>query len=595
MKMKNILYLLLVLLCMPGCSDELIDGSGRPVLAGDSVQVTLSFNRLSFESPFSAGTRSAAGRILSVSADGVEAELVEVPVSLTRSAEDDRVYGFWVLQFNGTAATSSLTRKQYYNCPSGTLSSTAVTLNSGEVRQRIVVIANAGSSHTNSVSPVKGLTVSTSTYGDLLNLHYTFGTAQPDYPLYKDKYPDATGGGATEHTLPVMCGIADGVVSEGMPALYISLRRSVSKITILDVGLDASLKTDDYPLWQASLVNLPASSYLLPLGRGSFFPGPDGGYTGHRWPETPAEKSYQIPRKEFYVPVNLLPPVAGTTLPGRHAKAPSGATYVQVMGYKIEYNKFDTDKEVPIIKRSVIFQIHLGTNFTDNFSIPPNHDLMYKISLKAPASGEGSAGETRFVPGYFGGVLVGIDKNGAVLDYPNNPAAVEWRFGKKLEVYPQNNRCLMKVQAGVGDDSYFGSDTMRWLRNGTTLASSIRDECKNFMNGFGGTVKVAGNVLNGPACTLLGSLGYRLENQSNASASVVYQSDWWYAPAIGQLLGIWIAGSGLISTMGGISGFWSSTIDNTGTRAYLLTLDGEVRESELGADRYHARAVRNID
>lgn len=79
MNMKKIVYLLLFLWCQCSCSDELLDGPARPVLAADSVRVTLGFNSLSFESPFSAGTRSAGTRTFTVSPDGVEAELVEMP------------------------------------------------------------------------------------------------------------------------------------------------------------------------------------------------------------------------------------------------------------------------------------------------------------------------------------------------------------------------------------------------------------------------------------------------------------------------------------------------------------------------------------
>ena len=560
--MKKIVYLLLLLWCLCSCSDELLDGPARPVLAADSVRVTLGFNSLSFESPFSAGPRTFA-----VSPDGVEAELVEMPVPLTRSGEEDRVYGFWVLQFNGTAATSVMTRKQYYNCPSGTLSASTVTLNAGTGQQRIVVIANAGCNNSNSISPIRmDLTVNVSTYNDLLSLHYfPDKTDQTAYPLYRDRYPDATNN-LVWRALRVMCGVADARITAGMSALYISLRRNVSKITILPVELDASLKTGDYPLWQASLVNIPASSYLLPMGRGSLFPGTGAGYTGHQWPPVPVAESYTIPQKTFDVPVNLFPSVAGLTLIERQAKAPNGSTHLQVMGYKIEYHRFDTLQQVPIIKRSVIFRIPLGTNFTDNFSIPPNHDLTYKIRLKAPAAGEGSAGETRFVPGSVG-----------------------------LEVYPQNNRCLMKERdAYLEDNKYFGSETMRWRRKGAIFNTYFPKRMMELMNGKTNSVAVAQEMVYGPFCMVTASLGYRLENQLSASASLMYQDAWWYAPAIGQLLGIWIAGSGIISTMSGVEGFWSSTLDNTGNQAYLMTLKGEVMKADLETDIYHARAVRNL-
>lgn len=591
MNMKKIVYLLLLLWCLCSCSDELLDGPARPVLAADSVRVTLGFNSLSFESPFSAGPRTFA-----VSPDGVEAELVEMPVPLTRSGEEDKVYGFWVLQFNGTAATSVMTRKQYYNCPSGTLSASTVTLDAGTGQQRIVVIANAGSNNSNSISPIRmNLTVNVSTYNDLLSLNYfPDKTDQTAYPLYRDRYPDATNN-LVWRALRVMCGVADARITAGMSALYISLRRNVSKITILPVELDASLQTGDYPLWQASLVNIPASSYLLPMGRGSLFPGIGAGYTGHQWPSVPVAESYTIPQKTFDVPVNLFPSVAGLTLYERQAKAPVGSTHLQVMGYKIEYHRFDTLQQVPIIKRSVIFRIPLGTNFTDNFSIPPNHDLTYKIRLKAPAAGEGSAGETRFVPGYFGGILVGLDKNGTVLDKPDNLVAVQWRFGRKLEVYPQNNRCLMKERdAYLEDNKYFGSETMRWRRKKGTFNNSFPKRMMELMNGKANSVAVAQEVIYGPFCMVTASLGYRLENQLSAGAHFVYQDTWWYAPAIGQLLGIWIAGSGIISTMSGVEGFWSSTLDNTGNQAYLMTLKGEVMKADLETDIYHARAVRNL-
>lgn len=586
---------MLLLWCQCSCSDELLDGPARPVSAADSVRVTLGFNPLSFESPFSAGTRSAGSRTFAVSPDGVEAELVEMPVPLTRSGEEDKVYGFWVLQFNGTAGTSVMSRKQYYNCASGTLNSTAVTLTAGTGQQRIVVIANAGSSNNNSISPIRtNLTVNTSTYNDLLSLNYfPDKTDQTAYPLYRDRYPDA-GNDPVWRTLRVMCGVADAVITAGMPALYISLRRNVSKITILPVELDASLKTADYPLWQASLVNIPASSYLLPMGRGSLFPGTGAGYTGHQWPSVPVAESYAIPEKTFDVSVNLFPSVAGLTLYERQAKAPVGSTHLQVMGYKIEYNQFDSDQKVPIIKRSILFRIPLGTNFTDNFSIPPNHDLTYRIRLKAPAAGDGSAGETRFIPGYFGGNLVGLDKNGSEVA-ANNGNAVEWRFSKKIEVYPQNNKCLMLedetwLPPADRDNVYFGRDTMRWKRNGHPSINLV-GKCTEIMNGFENSRATAAS-LEGGYRMLVSSLGYRLENVINPGVDNS-KLDWWYAPAIGQLLGIWIAGSGLISTMSG-NGFWSSTLESSGNQAYLMTLKGEVRRAGVLEDRYHGRAVRNL-
>ena len=114
------------------------------------------------------------------------------------------------------------------------------------------------------------------------------------------------------------------------------------------------------------------------------------------------------------------------------------------------------------------------------------------------------------------------------------------------------------------------------------------------MNGNANSVRVSQEVVYGPYCMLTASLGYRLENQPNADVNLIYGDTWWYAPAIGQLLGIWIAGSGIISTMSGVEGFWSSTLDNTGAEAYLLTLKGEVKKATLETDLYHARAVRNL-
>lgn len=593
--MKKIVYLLLLLWCQCSCSDELLDGPARPVLAADSVRVTLGFNSLSFESPFSAGTRSAGTRTFAVSPDGVEAELVEMPVPLTRSGEEDRVYGFWVLQFDGTAATSVMTRKAYYNCPSGTLNSTLVTLDAGTGQQRIVVIANAGSSNNNSISPIRmNLSQGTSTYNDLLSLNYfPDKTDQTAYPLYRDRYPDATNN-PVWRALRVMCGVADAKITAGMSALYISLRRNVSKITILPVELDASLQTGDYPLWQASLVNIPASSYLLPMGRGSLFPGTGAGYTGHQWPSAPSAGDYTIPQKTFDVSVNLFPSVAGLTLIERQAKAPVGSTQLQVVGYDTTYNKFDSDKKVPIIRKSILFHIPLGTNFTDNFSIPPNHDLTYKVRLKAPAAGEGSAGETRFVPGYFGGILVGLDKNGTEVAAASGNAKV-WRFSKKIEVYPQNNRCLMLedeawLHPTDQDNVYFGRDTMRWKRK-SGYSPSVAGKCTEIMDGFENSRTTAAS-LEGGYRMLVSSLGYRLENVINPGSDVS-QPGWWYAPAIGQLIGIWIAGSGLISTMSG-NGFWSSTLESSGNQAYIMTLKGEVRRVDVIEDRYHGRAVRNL-
>ncbi|WP_287048718.1 hypothetical protein [Culturomica sp.] len=592
--MKKIVYLLLFLWCQCSCSDELLDGPARPVLAADSVRVTLGFNSLSFESPFSAGTRSAGTRTFTVSPDGVEAELVEMPVPLTRSGEEDKVYGFWVLQFDGTAATSVMTRKAYYNCPSGTLNSTSVTLNAGTGQQRIVVIANAGSGNNNSISPIRmNLTQGTSTYNDLLSLNYfPDKTDQTAYPLYRDRYPDATNN-PVWRALRVMCGVADAKITAGMSALYISLRRNVSKITILPVELDASLRTGEFPLWQASLVNIPASSYLLPMGRGSFFPGTGAGYTGHQWPSAPVAESYTIPQKTFDVSVNLFPSVAGLTLYERQAKAPVGSTQLQVMGYKIEYNKFDSDKKVPIIKRSILFHIPLGTNFTDNFSIPPNHDLTYRIRLKK-STVDGSAGETRFEPGYFGGILVGLDKNGTEVAAASGNAKV-WRFSKKIEVYPQNNRCLMLenelwLPSADKDNVYFGRDTMRWKRNGYP-SISFAGKCLKLMDGFENSRYVSANIQSGHYM-LVASLGYRLENEISPGSDIS-KPHWWYAPAIGQLIGIWIAGSGLISTMSG-NGFWSSTLESSGNQAYIMTLKGEVRRVDVLEDRYHGRAVRNL-
>lgn len=97
---------------------------------------------------------------------------------------------------------------------------------------------------------------------------------------------------------------------------------------------------------------------------------------------------------EKYLPVNLQHPVPFTTPEKRGTNAPAGATYLQIMGVEVTNGT---------ISKSVVYQVHLGSNFANDYSVSPNYT--YKYTIRITGENDDDSRVVKFIPGYFGGDL----------------------------------------------------------------------------------------------------------------------------------------------------------------------------------------------
>lgn len=110
----------------------------------------------------------------------------------------------------------------------------------------------------------------------------------------------------------------------------------------------------------------------------------------------------------IYVPINLQQAVPTSTHSTRRDNAPTGGTYLQIIG--LESKAVPGADGLNIVKDFSIYQLFLGKNFTTDFSVPANYDLTYNITLKGNSQDDTNV--IRLIPGYFSGELTAYNSSG---------------------------------------------------------------------------------------------------------------------------------------------------------------------------------------
>ena len=574
---KLIFSICMMCLVLAGCTDDNLMPSPPTPLPAKTVPVRLNLSTEAYNTPPQGETRAERrNTVLSVSNKDMDIELVETPVTRGAAATVDKenaIYNYAVLQFKGTTENAALYGKATYPCPDGVIKTAGVQLkptNTGTggavIKHRFVVIANVKDADLNS------LTVGNSTYSDLQKLNI-LKTGNPKFPLR-----DLTVSGASKETM-IMCGLVDASIQAGeAKQLSIALRRTVAKVTF-NITTDNNEEFSKFKNWDLMVMGIPDKSYFNTLGRVAVFPAVDVekyAVYGFNVLTSPDGELLPLNGKSAYIPVNLQLSVATSTQSTRRDNAPIGGTYLQIMGREMMPSGVGP---LPVVKDFVLYQIYLGSNLTTDFSVYPNYNLTYNITLKGRSDEDTNT--VRFIPGYFSGELTAYDRNGNVV---TDGSAVKWKYSKRVEAFFQDSKYTGQSIPQIED---LGRQDLRWQANGlfnNRGATSLTD-------GHANTRKLqadSGFYLDYPAAQAC----YGGLNGLN-SAGMLFD---WYLPSVSELIGTWISSASTVNQLS--SGYWSSTaLKGNSQKAFIITNEGEVKTAPVNndADRHYVRGFRDPD
>lgn len=553
----KIVCLLCILFCLGACSDDRFSDSDpafSPPL-GEAIPVTLALDVAPLLSPLSGTTRTGTdGSGLQASFSGMEVELSGTPVVDTRTfppLDESKIYSVVILQFDGTTSESRCIQIRYIAATAGGV----INLDNFSFRataapiSRIVAIANLSEDYFNLS---EWSHTGNKTYQDLLN-NYLIKSQDSDdiYPLFK------ISGTAVNRAL--MLGMIETKLETGK-LITVPLQRIFAK-TSFNIEIAEKLKKK-YSVWQAQLLNQPGRCYLVSAGRGEPFPSGgtlgDDGYYGSSAVNA-VNGVFNPDVLSAYIPVNLQPEVLTATEQTRTLLAPTGGTYLQILGLKMT--------ATGTIEDQVIYQVYLGSNFTTDYTISPNVFYRYTIHVKDDNPQDGTV--VKLIPGYWGGELKAYDANGAVVAL-DSETAVKWRYEKQIEFYPFD---LYKVNSDPP------TTNVKWgPMESFFLGTSFVDGRQNTWN-----------LQLSPKATYEASYAcYKLNSNKISSKEDLV----WYQPSIAQLIGTYLAIAGITPTLA--RGYWSST-DMAGTNdAYYLSKVGVVSYGRKDAS-YYVRAVKDVE
>lgn len=496
--MKQIIHIISLIILLGACTDEkysdtLLSGAGAP---GKPVSVELVLHTQPMQSPLPTGTKAGSNSISSTQVcKGMEISLTETPI--TRADLQDEIVNFGVLQFRGTDPESKLARIQFIDENSV---KDVVLSDLGDIKSKIVVIANANQDFFNNLSIDMMLS--------------EFNQKAILYTDNKTHYPLFSASVATPRV--VFVGSADMVVADNKQA-DVMLYRSVAQVKV-NLSLSQKMLDKGYNTWSYQFMQIPDKSFYYSIGRTAGFPGATVGYINYSQQVTTMPATID----NIYLPVNLHQPVPFTTPEMRVTNAPVNATYLQLVGIQTT--------PAGVISNSVVYQIHLGSNFTDDYNISPNYSYTYDIKITGESDDDSRV--VKFVAGYFGGSLK-MYKNDVETSTPLE--ADTWRYEKRIEVY-------------VNDVNPAGG--VAWVQSGSSMPSSLND----LMNGRQNTLDLNQNIDRYPAAKLCIDL--------NPATTVTNKNMVWYMPSYGQSLGIYVAGSNTLKSLPNTT-YWSSTANET--------------------------------
>ena len=576
--LKRLLFsICMICSLLAGCTDDdrMPSSAVIPSPAG-TVSVKLHLDMEAYGTPFSVGTRAGGEHAaLSVSNEDMDIELVEAPI--TRAAEDKEtsIYKFTLFQFDGITDASKLIGMETYDCPGGVIKTDEVTVQLTEsqtapgtyIKHRFVVITNTKS------NDFSDLTLSISTYTDFQNLCVT--KAASIEPLFPLRNLSVSG---QQKVAMMMCGTSNAVVESVGKQLIVTLQRTVAKVKFNITGNVET--TGAFDKWDVSLMNIPNRSFYNIQGRFPVFPATSSTtLSSDFWvKQFTSTDGNQLPvnTDELYIPINLQATVNSCTAAKRRDYAPFGGTYLQIMGRKMSDGAIIS---LPVVTDYVLYQIYLGNNLSTDFSVSPNCNLTYNITLKGRHTED--ANVVRFVPGYFSGKLTAYDEGGSGLTAIDDPTAVKWKYSRKMEAY-------------FGDAGYpstysaenLGRQDVRWY-----VGSAYSNMgATSLMDGHANTSKLQSqNTFQNYPAALSCYMGL---NELNLSGQ---QSFTWYLPSIGELIGTWISTASTVSQLN--TSYWSSTALSGEAKAYIMTNKGEVKTAPVNSDgnRHYVRGFRDAD
>lgn len=540
--MKQIIYTLSLIFLLGACTEELYtdtlsSGGGEP---GELVPVKLVLNTQLQQSPASSDTKAGGDVLSSTLVDQcMEISLVKTPVT---RALNDEVKNFCVFQFGGTLPASKLIHKHFFDG----ISTKDILLFTSIEKNRIIVVANTSEdtfadliSQEQVDNNVSSGPVATLEEFNNLAISYK-GDKDEDFPLFKDK----------DVVDPRMyfSGSTDMVVAANKQA-DIMLFRGVARAKVT-VKLSDAMDQKGYTVWKYQFVKVPDKSFYHSIGRAEGFPGESVKYIELGQMSIDLGTTART-LAEVYLPVNLQSPVPFTTPEMRVTNAPPNATYLQITGLQMDGT---------IIKNSVVYQIHLGSNFEDDYSVSPNFSYNYNIEITDESNFDSRV--VKFIPGYFGGKLTMYDSQNNSTTSLNDVKS--WRFEKRIEVYLTD----------VNDE-----EGIAWLTTDATPGpNSLMDGRKNTWDLRGDTARL-------PAIKKCLEL-------NGKTLPATEDKMVWYMPSYGQSFGIYVAGSNTLKTLPD-KYYWSSTANGTFTWATQIWTG---QNSALDpTEKHNLRCIKDLE
>lgn len=577
---KTIVSIGIACLVLGGCTEDSPLPGSRTPLPTEPVSVRLTLGIDDYNTSSEGRTRmEELPPVLSMSSPDMDVELVATP-AVTRGApspsgvitEDNAVYSYMGFQFDGTKPDGTLVEKKFFTSPDGSIRTDEVEIKPTPAGQKnmVVILANVNESE------FAGMTVGNSTYADLQNLCMTLVTDDGTFPRNKVTLPN--GGG--EKTGIVMCGQTAAEINDGKQ-LYVSLKRTVARVTF-HITTTYPHFMDVAHTWNVTLMNIPARSYYNITGRKAIFPSESPvNKAGLFWTKplkTVTTANPVINTDPLYIPINLQQTVPTSTQSTRRDNAPTGGTYLQIIG--LENATLPGAGDLNIVKDFSIYQLFLGKNFTTDFSVSANYDLTYNITLKGNSPDDSNV--IRLIPGYFSGKLTAYNASDAALPSVDDADAVKWRYPNKIEIYFSDGY----YPAGSSSSATTPGDTrLKWY------AGSAFDKlgATSLTDGHANTalLQAAGTPWEDYAAAYTCYRGTNGYDQGVPAKDIL-----WYLPSVSELIGTWISSSATQKQLA--ESYWSSTADPNADKAFVVTNEGKVYSDAVG-NTHAVRASQDPD
>ena len=591
---KTIVPICIACLALGGCTEDSLLSDSRTPLSTEPVTVKLTLGIDDYNTSSDGKTRAEEmPPVLSMSSPDMDVELVATP-AVTRAAsapaasvtEDNAVYSYIGFQFNGTKSDGELVEKRYFASPDGSIKTDEVEITPTPegVKNMIVILANVNESDFETITVAKK-----STYADLQNLCMT-RAADNDGTFPRNELtltdgngtPLYDGGQVMKRPGIVMCGQTATDISVGKP-VYVSLKRTVARVTF-------NIKTT-YPhfmevahTWNVTLMNIPTQNYYSVIGRKAVFPLESSTEDNSHLFWTKSLKTViaadpVIATDPLYIPINLQQAVVTSTQNTRRDNAPSGGTYLQIIG--TESGSVAGTEDLNIIKDFSIYQLYLGKNFTTDFSVYANYDLTYNITLKGNSSDDTNV--IRLIPGYFSGELTAYDASGGALASVTDANAVKWKYPNKIELYFSDGY----YPAGSSStNTMAGATDLKWYAGASVFnklgATSLTDGHKNTE-----LLQASDTPWEEYAAAYTCYRGTNGYEPGKPAEDIM-----WYLPSVSELIGTWISSSSTQKQLA--DSYWSSTADPDAEQAFVVSNEGKVYSDAVG-NTHAVRASQDPD